>query len=349
MIDVSPFQIARKDGTLEIIKDRVRDYVKRKDLDAATRARIGDSSKRSFEYFWSAGNLTSATRAGELDWFKRKVRPLFEQNYFRHIGHDGELIDRFYLLDLAFVAFFALDFFARWVLAISARRYRAWYLFPVVRWFEAFNLLFPHHMAWLRLGRVVPFFVRMRENGFIPGEGILPGLVHDNAALIAEEISGLVLIRILAQVQAILRDADLTQAAPVGAGALAEVQALLDTQTEVLARGMVPAIQPQIADLVRFSIDKALEPWLLSPIGGVMRLALISVHKTVRDGLAAGLAADEGRDRLAGILRTSTRTIIDEISAPDNLRAMQGDVDRLLGSVIVELENSLKNQAAARG
>lgn len=347
MINESPFTIARKHGTLELIKKRIRERVKAS-TGPEEQARIGGSAKKSFDYFWRrdrrGGLLTDENFAPELEWFSAEIRPLMQQNYFRHLGDDGELIDDFYIIDLYFVAIFALDFLVRWILALYYRRYRKWYLFPVTRAYEIFNLLLPHHSAWLRLGRVIPLFVRLRENGFIPGEGIMPSLVQDNAVIIAEEISGLVLVRILAQLQALLRAADLATISQKGDAALAEVQALLDSQTEVLAHGMVPVIQPQIADLVQHSIDKALEPWLLSPIGGILRVFMIQVHKSVRDGLEAGLASDEARQQMTAIMQRSTDAIIGEMTEPKNLQALQKNLDRVLGSIIEDLQDSLKKQ-----
>ena len=354
MIDDSPFKIAGKQGTLELIKERIRDRIKQHladDPDA--RAQVGGSAKDSFRYFWRSVEeggdralLTDENFAAEMEWFAERIAPLMQRNFYRHIGHDGNLVNEFYLIDRYFVLVFWLDFLVRWGIALWTRRYRKWYLFPVTHGFEVFNLLLPHHAAWLRLGRVLPLYMRLRENGFIPGEGILPGLVRDNATIIAEEISGLVLVRILAQVQVLMRNADLAAISQKGDAALIEVQSLLDAQSEVLVHGMMPVIQPRIADLVQHSIDKALEPWLLSPIGGVVRVAMIQVHKSVRDGLEAGLSSDEARDQIATIMKRSTDAIIGEMTEPDNLRELQQKLDKVMQSVIEDLEASLKKQEA---
>ena len=354
LIDESPFEIARKNGTLEVLKREIRGHVKERLAgDQAELARIGGSAKKSFDYFWSrdvgarGGNLTAENFAAELAWFQTTIRPLMEQNYFRHIGDDGELQNEFYRLDLFFVAVFAIDFLARWIMAIYNRRYRKWYLFPVTRWFEVFNLLLPHHWAWLRLGRIIPLVVRLRENGFIPGEGILPGLVRDNATIIAEEISGLVLLQILKQARTVLHTTDiaeLLEKSDKDEQAIAEIQKIVDTQTQAIAHGMVPAIFPGVADLVRHSIDKSLEPWLLSPVGGPLRLIMISIHKSVRDGLAASMVSDEGRDQMAAIMKRSTQAIFEEMTSPKNVSELQKNLDHSLGNLIDEIEIYLKEQ-----
>src|ERR671932_1609266 len=94
MVDTNPFQVANKTGTLEKIKNQMREHVfKSKDA----------SAKESFRRFWSQNYLAVNSRERGLGFFNREIRPLFETNYYRPIGENGEFVDNFWLLDLPFV------------------------------------------------------------------------------------------------------------------------------------------------------------------------------------------------------------------------------------------------------
>ena len=99
MIENNPFAGASKSGTLEKIKNRMRDR-----LDS-------ESSKRAFSTFWSRDYLLAKGLDKELDFFNQKIKPLIKTNYYRSIGENGEFIDKFRIIDLPFVILFAIEFF----------------------------------------------------------------------------------------------------------------------------------------------------------------------------------------------------------------------------------------------
>jgi hypothetical protein len=71
MVDENPFQVANKSGTLEKIKNNMRDRVNQ------------ESSRRSFQIFWSEAYLREQGVNQELEFFDNKVMPLLRTNYFR--------------------------------------------------------------------------------------------------------------------------------------------------------------------------------------------------------------------------------------------------------------------------
>src|SRR5690606_34842982 len=98
-------------------------------------------------------------------------------------------------------------------------------------------------------------YSRINQNGWLPGGGIMPGIIHDNAGVIAQEISGLVLVNIISQVQGILQKQEATGLADLqNSRTLGQLESLTDQQAEILARSMVPEIQPEISNLVEYSI-----------------------------------------------------------------------------------------------
>ncbi len=345
MIDQDPytgdFALAEKNGTLEEIKNRIRAHYR------ATGTALHEiSAKDSFRRFFSAENLTPAMQRSELAFFNVRLRPLFEQNYHRWIDIDGEQKDFFTRrIDLWFLLFFWCDFIARWVYAVFARSYRRWYLFPIRRWVEIFNLISLHHTVWTRILRVVPLFNRLKENGFLPGEGIMPGLIHENAEIIAEEISGMVFVNILDQTQSIIRSGDFNQIGDINeSGIIAEIRKFTNTNIGLIGQSMIPAIEPDIARLIEFSVNSAMKPYLNSPVGFPVRMLLRQVYSGLHDGLRAALSSPEGMNQIKNIMQKAVDTIIAELTADRNVAVMQEEVAALLEAVKNEVNRAIQQR-----
>ncbi|HBS03950.1 MAG TPA: hypothetical protein DEA96_03220 [Leptospiraceae bacterium] len=326
----SHFYLAEKDGVLERIKNKMREEYPNED----------DSAKDAFREFFSQENLTPDNYQDKFKFFDSEVMYLMNQNYFRWIGEDGEKKDYFHLIDRWFVLFFLLDFLARWIMAIVQKRYRKWYLFPVRQSYEVFNLFPPHHAAWFRLLRVIPFYMRIRQNGWLPDDGLAPDIIKSNAGIIAEEISGLVVLNILDQTKASLKRTGIRMEGDTRDA----VENLLSNQMASVAKKVIPEIQPQISEMVSYSINRAMEPYLLSPIGPIVRLILMSVHATVNDGLEAALSGPEGTERLSRILQNSVSNIMEDMGDPESQEALIEDVIRVLDRVQEDVRESVANR-----
>ena len=104
IIETNPFLIAKKTGTLERIKNKMRRHIFDTREASATKA---------FSIFWSREYLTQKGVRQELNFFDRDIKPLMETNYFRPVGENSEFVDNFGLIDLPFSLIFVLDFLAR--------------------------------------------------------------------------------------------------------------------------------------------------------------------------------------------------------------------------------------------
>ncbi len=328
----SHFYLAEKDGVLERIKNKMREEYPNEE----------DSAKDAFREFFSQENLNPDNYNEKFKFFDSEVMYLMNQNYFRWIGEDGEKKDFFHLIDRWFVLFFLLDFLARWIIAIVQRRYRKWYLFPVRQSYEIFNLFPPHHAAWFRLLRVIPFYMRIRQNGWLPDDGLAPDIIKSNAGIIAEEISGLVVLNILDQTKASLKRTGIRMEGETRDA----VENLLSNQMASVAKKVMPELQPKISEMVSYSINRAMEPYLLSPIGPIVRLILMSVHATVNDGLEAALSGPEGTERLSHILQDSVSNIMEDMGDPASQEALIADVIRVLDRVQEDVRESVANRNA---
>lgn len=328
----SHFYLAEKDGVLEMIKNAMRAHVPNADR----------SARQSFATFFSRAHLNDADRQAEFAFFEASVLPLLRENYFRWIGEDGEQTDFLYRIDRWFALFFALDFVGRWIRALATHRHRRWYLFLVHNAFDLLLIYPPHHSVALRLFRILPILLRMKRNRFLPDDGLLPGIIHDNARIIAGEISGLVAVNILEGVRDSLRDSGRIALSLETTDAL---ERLLAQRMDAFSRRVMPEIQPAIAELVQYSINRSMEPYLLSPIGPVVRLILIQVHSTVREALEAGLSGPDGTRRLAEILRKAVHGIISDVTDATTQDQLITDLTSFLAGLQSDLEIEMQRHS----
>ena len=145
MIEEDPFQTANKSGTLEQIKRRMREYMRQ------------ESSKKAFETFWSPAYLSQTNWNASTTFFDRQIAPLIRTNYFRGIGENGEPIDLFWKIDLAFMGLFGIELLAR-TFALSRLDKVTWLDALLWRWYDLL-LLIPF-WRWLR---IIPVLVRLNQ------------------------------------------------------------------------------------------------------------------------------------------------------------------------------------------
>lgn len=325
----SHFYLAEKDGVLEMVKNIIREHLPNEE----------NSAKQAFAHFFSRENLTDERRADEFAFFEKEILPLMQENYFRWIGEDGEKTDYFYRIDRWFVLFFLVDFLFRWAGAIRGRAYRRWYLFPVHHFYEIVMLYPPHYSAALRLLRIIPIYLRMKRNRFIPDDGLMPNIIHDNAQIIAAEISGLVALNILDQAKSSLETSGRLNLSP---GTTEAVEKLLAARMDQFSRRVMPEIEPQITEMVQYSINRAMEPYLLSPLGPVIRLVLLNVHATIREGLEAAFSGPEGTERLSRILQKATHELLMSLTDAQSQESLIRDITVFLDRFKKDLEEQMQ-------
>ena len=188
MVDENPFALAEKSGTLERIKNEMRD-------------RMGlESSKAAFRNFWDADYLDAVGPGEALSFFDDDIRPLMETNFFRGINERGRPIDLFWRVDLPFMLIFAADFLIR-TLGIS-RKYRGtnWFDAMLWRWYDV--PLFIPHWRWLR---ILPTLIRIQQSRLANLEPIRDRVTRGLTASVAVEMTEVVVLRVIEQVQEVIQ------------------------------------------------------------------------------------------------------------------------------------------------
>ena len=248
MIDGNPFAAVNKSGTLEKIKNRMRDRTSVK------------SAKRAFNTFWSQAYLSENGWNQEITFFNQKIQPLIATDYYRTIGENSEFTDNFWLIDLPFVIFFALELLTR---TFSIRRRNpsfSWLDAVLWRWYDLFLLL--PFWRWLR---IIPVLVRLDKGHLLNLQPVRKQINQGVIANFAEELTEIVIVRLINQIQGSIKQGELTRwllqkenhSEYVDINNINEVEAIAGIFIKAIVYEVLPKIQPEIVAILHHNIDGA--------------------------------------------------------------------------------------------
>jgi hypothetical protein len=197
----------------------------------------------------------------EINFFDQDIAPLIETNYYRRIGENGEFIDKFWLVDLPFVTIFFLDLLARSF--FIKRRYPTFSWLNVIlwRWYDLF-LLIPF-LRWLR---IIPVLIRLDHAHLISLRTIRQQIHLGILSNFAEEITEIVVVRVINKIQGSIRQGELmqwfrqkqTQRPYIDLNNLNELEEIAGILTQTIVYQVLPKIQPEVTAILRHTIEGAL-------------------------------------------------------------------------------------------
>lgn len=356
MVDTNPFQVANKTGTLEKIKNRMREHVPNQE----------NSAKQSFRQFWSQNYLEVNGVKGELNFFTEEIRPLVETNYYRPIGENGEFVDRFWKIDLPFVILFGLEFLARtWLISrrhvgVSWRDAMLW------RWYDIFLIVPFSLVPFLRyclLLRIIPVTIRLNQAEIIDLERIQKQVSQGFVASIAEDVTEVVVIRVINQVQSSIRGGDLSrwlskrEVRPyVDINNTDEVAALTRLITQLVVYQVLPKIRPDLEALLQHNLEKAIKQspayQNLERLPGLGELQhqlteglTKQIIQAIYDGLNAALEEDPiGEQLFKRLIEHLTEAIGTELQAKQTLPRIQSLLTDLLEEIKINYVERMSEQ-----
>lgn len=248
MIDTNPFELANKTGTLEKIKNRMRDRI-----DKA-------SSREAFSIFWSQMYLSQAGWQREINFFDRKIQPLIETNYYRRIGENGEFIDTFWRIDLPFIALFGIEFLARTFYISRRHAGIRWRDAMLWRWYDIFLLL--PFWRWLR---VIPVAIRLNQAELLNLEPVRQQFTEGFVANFTEELTEVVFIRLINQLQNSIKRGEITQwllpnaSRPrVDINNVNEMEAIAGLLLQTVVYQVLPKVQPDVVAILSHNLESIL-------------------------------------------------------------------------------------------
>ncbi len=247
MIAENPFQGANKSGTLEKIKNRVRDHMGK------------ESAKEAFKQFWTADHLLKDTQEFEL--FKTKVAPLIATNYYRSIDETGGPTDLFAALDFPFALLFLGEFLVRSFYisskhdTITLRDAMLW------RWYDVF--LFLPILRWLR---ILPVTIRLHQAKIINLEPVRAQFSRGFVASFAGELTEVIMIRVINQIQEEVRSGSIVKQLIEGSARqyidindINEIEAITNRLTQVIICQVFPTLQPELKEIIHHNLNQIIQ------------------------------------------------------------------------------------------
>lgn len=258
MIEENPFQIANKTGTLEKIKNLIRD-------------RMGnESSRQSFNEFWNSRFLTSENWQQEIEFFDRTIKPLLESNYYRKYDESGRIVNRFWQLDISFNIIFFFDF-----LVVTKRISRQnigvrWIPHAMLwRWYDVF-LFLPFSaplplmnplLGWLR---VIPVVLRLEQAHLVNFTPIWERINQVVVANFAGALTEIVIVQTIDQVQAVIKNdfgdwlSNSVEKQYIDLNNINEIEVILSRLVKISIYQVLPKLKPDIENLLRYAVNKGL-------------------------------------------------------------------------------------------
>ena len=347
IIQTDAFSEAGKTGSLERIKNKMRSHLPNED----------NSAKASFWRYWTPAHFQGKV-AREIAFFETELKPLFETNYYRAIGENGGYVDYFGLIDFPFGVLFALEFLGRSWFISRQRVGVSWLDAMLWRWYDVFFLL--PFWRWLR---IIPVTIRLNQAQIIDLSAIQKQVSQGLVAGIAEDVTEVVIIRLINQIQTSVRNGEISRllsqqtANPyIDLNNTNEIAELVRIFAKVLADRVIPAIQPEAEVLLQYSVDKTLRQ---SPAyrgikmlpGGDRTVTTISkqlvsqTYSAFASTLQAVLAEDEQFDRLLeSLLSNVGKSMSSELQAQQSMNRIELLIVDLLEEVKINYVERLSQE-----
>ncbi len=322
MIDSNPMLASGTSGTLEKIKNRLRQRADR------------DSAKQAAALLLSPAWIDDHPWSQERLFWRQQVLPLVATTYWRSIDENGRPTDHFWRYDLLlFQSVFALDILLR---AIRLRRRLpglSWGRALLRRWIDL-PLLLPF-WRWLRL---VPVLERLHTSGLISIEPLRAVISRAVVALLAVELFEVLALQLIDGLQQLIR----SRRWPTRIRALRSHQMVVSNDERELVElvriwgplllvRVAPRLAPELQGVLGHALQQSLQSTIVPP--GLRQLQpLLLVEKGLSRQLAEGMVES---------LLDLTRSTGERLSRRDDqqLELLQRCIDRFWEELAEALES----------
>jgi hypothetical protein len=283
-----------------------------------------------------------------FDWTYRWLRPFYQQHVPGLVETYDPWVDRFWLLDLPFLAFFAAEFTVRWAAAIRAGTLRRWWFFPLLHWYDALGLVPLVQFRFFRLFRVISIYARLHRSELTAvGDDPLTRGANFLADVVTEEVSDRVAERLLNLAQIEIRHGVLMDVSRRLLIARREVvkERISAKLAEILASG---ELRERARELLAVSLEEAVEeaPVLRAiPLPDRVLRPLVrglgqAVYDSILQTLAATARSPEGRQALDGLVDAVMMSLEAELGS--------GQIEQLIEETVIEALEEMKTAVRAR-
>lgn len=348
LVDTNPFNLANKTGTLEKIKNLMRDYIPNET----------NSSKQAFKDFFTAQYLATNTNE-KLYFFNDKIKPLIETNYYRPYSETGGFVDYFGLIDFPFFLIICIDFLGR-SLYISLRYNGVnWFDGMLWRWYDL--IFFLPTFRWLRL---IPVIIRLDQTKIIDLKAIKKQSSQGFVASIAGDITEVIILRVINQIQNFIQEGQVEKMVSsqinspeyIDLNDTNEVAEISKLVIQLTAYQVLPKIRPEVEDLLEYSIQKIIIdspayqniqdfPNMKSLPKTISKKISFQLYEVTLNTIQMLLKEDHVFDAyLEKIAEKFLKTITSEIGATESIDKIENLLDNLLEEVKVNYVQKLSQE-----
>ncbi|MEL7508476.1 MAG: hypothetical protein AAFN42_14185 [Cyanobacteria bacterium J06554_1] len=351
IVDEDPFAVANKSGTLERIKQSMRDRTERE-----------NSSKEAFRTFWSQAYLAKGW-SEELDFFNTQVRPRIETNYWRSIGFNGLPTDRFWLIDIPFIALFAAEFLVRTLYLSRRHQNTTW--FDAMLWRIYDVPLFLPFWRWLR---VIPVVIRSNQAQLSHLDLIQGRLNRILISQFAVELTEVVFLRMIDQAQNLIKEGQISrwvfelssQRGYIDLNDVNEVESIAQKISDIVVNKVLPEIKPDIDAVLSHTVTGALAqapayqglkllPGFTNISTQITQQISADVSKNLYGALQNALADEQGAALFTKLVDSFGKNLRHEMTQGNTLVELQDLLDDLLEEVKVNyVERIAENDIETR-
>lgn len=347
MIDTNPFLGSGGSGTLERLKNRLRERAGHSSARKASATLLGPA--------W----LVPRSWDQERRFWKERVLPLVATNYWRAIDENGRPIDHFWRYDLLlFQSVFLLDIALRTVRLRRRLRGLSWNQALLRRWIDL-----PLLLPFWRLVRLLPVLERLQTSGLINLEPLRAVISRWVVALLAVELFEVLVLQILDGLQQIIRSGrwpdrlrGLRSHQSVLTGDGQEMVKLLRIWAPLLLVQVAPRLAPELQGVLGHALQQSLEMGVVpGPLRGLE--PLLRMEQGVSRQLASGMVESLldlsrstgerlGRrdDQQLDLLRRCVDRFWEELAAALESGNALATSQELLCAVLEELKGSYVSQ-----
>lgn len=349
LVDSNPFAVSNKSGTLEKIKNRMREHV--------FGQRREPSARQAFATFWSTENIAQRGLTSEWKFFNQEIRPLIASNYYRSIGENGEFVDWFWLIDAPFIAIFALEFVARTF--YLSRRYKSlsWIDAALWRWYDIFLLL-----PFLRWLRIIPTLIRLDHAKIISLARVRAQASQGFVANISEEMAEVVVVQVIDRFQAAIERGDISRwliqsvnRPYIDLNQRDEIQELTTHLVKTTVYNVLPKIKPDLEALLRHNVDtilsqsSAYQSLKAMPLVGdlprqINERLVADVTSGVYDAIVLALEDKVGTELLNKLVKSFGQNLTTELQKQRSLQELQSLATDLLEEIKVNYVRRLSDE-----
>lgn len=321
MLNENPFERTGQTANLQRIKQLFRErYL----FETKDQNKIGASAV--FDWFWNT--LDNSNIKSRMDFFDQELVYLIGTNYYRNYSLSGAYVDKFFMLDAPFYILFLIEFLIQWYLSIRNKTYIAWFLYPFYHWYDALGLVpFAAEFRFFRLFRIYSIIMKLKQN-------ILTAKLTDNfitkaigfyGNIIKEELSDLVTIRILSEVQEEVKSGN----------SLTMFTSVLETRKSEIKKIVLQNLRSALTDKKsQDEIKKLLSEALAR-----------SSHKAISLKVVPGIIKEElTKDIGLAVFDAFNEILLQKVSGSEGEKNISALVDSIVEEVIKGAKDSEMNQ-----